>query len=334
MTAERPQVSVVIPTFANPGPLARVLDAFERQAMPEATFEVIVVGDPADPDLDSLKAVVAAARRPYRARVLMGEAPGASANRNAGWHAADSPLVVFCDDDTVPVPTFLSEHSDWHARWPELRVVVVGIVRWAPEVRVTAFMRWLEDGIQFDFNAIEGTEASWAHVYSSNCSIKREFLEQVGGYDEQRLPYGYEDLDWGYRAQGYGLRVLLNREAVADHLRTMTLAQWQARAPRLAASEWTFCGLHPDVPPAFQRMFAEAAELPRCAGRAARLAEFLPRGTPWLGERVWARASLYWRQQIAPYFLEAWDRMERGEVAAPQPAVSALNERSDSSAGS
>jgi hypothetical protein len=214
-------------------------------------------------------------------------------------------------------------------------VAVVGMVRWAPGIKGTTFMKWLEYGVQFDYNSITGDEASWAHLYGANSSIKRALLERVGGYDEQRLPYLYEDTDWGYRAREHGLRVMLNRHAVVDHWRPMSIEVWQKRAPMLAATEWQFCQLHPDVPPWFQGMFAEAAGCPPGGAKAVRLARIIPRRTPWLGEMIWHRAGLHWRQQIAPYFLPAWERAVAGHEVSVQPDVSALlAERSASSGGS
>ena len=78
---------------------------------------------------------------------------------------------------------------------------MLGHVRWAREVRVTPFMHWLEHGVQFDYPAIDGIEAGWGRFYGANVSAKRELVERVGGFDEVRLPYGYEDLDFGYRAR-------------------------------------------------------------------------------------------------------------------------------------
>ena len=43
------------------------------------------------------------------------------------------------------------EHLSWHARYPQREVGVLGLVRWADELRVTPFMRWLERGVHFDF---------------------------------------------------------------------------------------------------------------------------------------------------------------------------------------
>jgi GT2 family glycosyltransferase len=320
------RITVVIPTYRNYDLLQKVLAGYERQTVPSHDFEVIVVADAAEPNLARVQQ--AAGQRPFSTRVLRGIVPGASGNRNVGWRAAEGPLTLFTDDDTIPVRRFLAQHLRSHAGHPESNVAVVGLVRWAPGIRVTPFMRWLELGVQFDYGGIRGSEASWAHTYSSNLSVKRSFLERVGGYDEERLPYGYEDLDWGYRARDHGLRVIYNRRAIVDHWRSMTVEQWQARAPRLASSEWQFCQMHPDFKPWFWQMFSDAAKHPPSGRNARQLAALIPRWVPWLGRRVWERASLQWRQEIAPYFLDAWDLAANGTAPEPQPAASALAERS------
>jgi glycosyltransferase involved in cell wall biosynthesis len=327
-----PQISVVVPTLQNYASLERVLAGYARQDAPAGSFEVIVVADLADADLAAVDAAIG--QRSYPVRRLTGRIPGASANRNVGWRAAEAEVVLFTDDDTVPVTSLVSEHLRWHRRFPAAEVAVVGRVRWARGLKVTPFMRWLEHGIQFDFASIRGTEASWAHLYSSNASSKRSFLERVGGYDEERLPYGYEDLDLGLRGRRHGLRVLYNARAVVDHWRPTTVELWQARASRLAATEWSFSQLHPDIAPWFWRMFSDAASRPPQRGRAARLAGVVPRRTPWLGPCIWNLADLYWRQQLAPPFLTAWEAAASGACSPPQPAVSALAERSASSGGS
>ena len=320
-----PELTIVIPALGNYGVLGRVLSGYARQDAGRAGFEVVVVADPADPDPDALRRAVG--ERPYPTRVLWGTRPGASANRNVGWRAAAASLVLFTDSDTIPAPQLVAEHLAWHRAHGERQTVVVGLVRWAPGIAVTPFMRWLEHGVQFDFDGIQGVEGSWAHVYSANCSVKRSFLEQVGGYDEQRFPYGYEDLDWGYRAREHGMRVLFNRRAVVNHWRTMTVEQWQVRAPRLAVSEWRFCERHPDVPPWFQQLFATAAAHPPGGRRSAAAARVIPRRIPWLGPLVWKRATLHWRQQIAPQFLAAWDAVAAGDAPALDPADAARRER-------
>jgi len=328
-----PQLSVVLSTLGNHPVLERVLDGYDRQTAAPGTFEVLVVADRAEPDLDAVDAAIG--ERSYPVRRLVGGLPGLSANRNAGWSAARAPVVLFTDNDTIPVPRLVAEHIGWHNRHPAEHVAVVGHVRWAKGLKVTPFMKWLDDGVQFHFGALSGDEASWAHLYGANSSIKRSFLERVGGYDEQRLPYLYEDIDWGYRAREHGLRVLYNRRAVVDHWRPMTLDVWKARAPMLAATEWQFTTMHPDVEPWFFQKFSDAVARPRARGRGARAARFVPRWVPWVGERVWFNADVYWRQAIAPHFLESWEAAVAGSPASVQPDVEALlAERATISAGS
>jgi GT2 family glycosyltransferase len=330
--ADRPELSVVLSTLGNYPVLKRVLDAYERQDAPAGSFEVLVVSDSKEPDLDAVDAAVG--DRSFPVRRLVGGRPGLSANRNRGWTEARAPVVLFTDNDTIPVRRLVSEHIAWHREHPAIEVVVVGHVRWARGLKVTPFMKWLDHGMQFDFHSLRGDQGTWAHVYGANSSIKRAFLERVGGYDEERLPYLYEDLDWGYRARQFGVRVLYNRRAVVDHWRPVTLDVWRTRAPQLAATEWQFVQKHPEVEPWFYRKFSWAAEQPPSGQRAVRLTPFVPRWVPWLGRRVWEPASLFWLQQIAPAFLRAWEEASSATGRSPLPDVEALLAERARSSGS
>ena len=300
-----PRLSVVLSTLGNHAGLRRVLDGYDAQDAPEGSFEVLVVADRAEPDPAAVDAAVG--ERGYEVRRLEGEIPGLSANRNAGWRAAAAPLVMFTDNDTIPDPRLVAEHLAWHDREPAAEVAVLGHVRWAREVRVTPFMHWLDHGVQFDYPAIEGIEAGWGRFYGANVSAKREFLERVGGFDEVRLPYGYEDLDFGYRAHARGLRLLYNRAAVVEHLRTYDLAFYRRRVRRLARAEREFVGKHPELEPWFFRKFSYAARQPRASGRGRHLIRHVKPSTPLVGARAWRSADLYYGQELAPDFLSAWD---------------------------
>ena len=323
-----PELSVVISTLGNYDVLRRVLDGYSRQDAPPGSFEVLVVADRADPRPAAVDAAIGP--RPYEVRRVTPRRPGLSANRNAGLGAAAGPLVLFTDNDTIPVERLVSEHLAWLARHAEPEIAVLGHVRWARELRVSSFMHWLDHGVQFQYPFIEGIEAGWGRFYGANVSVKSAFAERVGGFDEERLPYGYEDLDWAIRANRLGLRVLYARDAVVDHLRPMTLEFWKKRVRRLAAAERTFVAMHPEVEPYFHRKFSSALEWPPASGRGVPLARWLPRWVPWLGERAWLSRDLYFRQALAPHFLAAWE--QAGDAGGPaQPDLSELEE---SSAGS
>jgi GT2 family glycosyltransferase len=300
-----PRLSVVLSTIGMHDVLRRVLDGFGRQDLPPTEFELVLAVDAAEADVAAVEE--AAGERAYPVRLVRGARPGLSANRNAGRRKARAPIVLFTDNDTVPHPDLLSQHLAWHERHPEHETAVLGLVRWAPEVEVTTFMRWLDRGTQFDYENIQGTEAGWGRFYGANVSVKGAFAERVGDFDEEHLPYGYEDLDWAYRASDLGLRVLFNRRAVVDHHREMTLEFWKRRAARVAVSEREFSRLHPELEPWFHRRFTDAIVQPPASSRGLRLAPYVPPWVPVVGPRVWHSVDLSYRQALAPHFLAAWD---------------------------
>jgi GT2 family glycosyltransferase len=306
------RITAVIPTLGRPDQLARVLDRFELQRGADDDLVVNVVVDAAEREPERIEE--AAGPRPYAIRVLRAARPGASAARNAGWRAAETPLVLFIDDDVMPERRLVAEHLAWHDRHPVREVGVLGRVRWADELRVTPFMRWLEHGIQFDYPRIEpGSDAGWGRFYTANASVKRELLDRVGGFDEESLPFGNEDLDLALRMTRHGFRLLYNPRASAEHLHRMDLDMWRRRVVRLAVAERRFMELHPDdARPYFHELFSEAAAGGRLRGRSVAAARFVPRRLPLLGPYVWKRADLVFRQQLAGPFLDAWRADEAG----------------------
>jgi GT2 family glycosyltransferase len=315
------KLSVVISTLGNYAVLRRVLDGFSRQSVPPETFEVLVVVDRGDPSADEVDRVIG--DRAYPVQRLVGRVRGLSSNRNAGWRAARAPIVLFTDNDTIPDEHLVREHLASHEDHPAETSAVVGHIRWASDLRVTPFMRWLEEGIQFDYRTIEGCEATWAHLYGANSSIKRSFIEKVGGYDEERLPYLYDDLDFAYRAHALGLRVTYNPRAIVDHYRPgMTVQFWKEKIRRVAAAERQFVTVHPELDPPLYRRFRQT-QPGSLRGRSVKIARFVPEWVPWLGPRVWTKARQTFMQELAPHFLAGWDEAGTEPPSADWLAASA-----------
>jgi GT2 family glycosyltransferase len=316
-----PDLTVVLSTLGNYDVLRRVLDGYSAQDAPAGSFEVAVVVDRADPEPGAVDAAIG--ERPYPVRRLTGHIPGLSANRNTGWRAAAGRLVLFTDNDTIPVPRLVSEHLRGHRAHPEDNVGVLGHVRWAPELRVTPFMLWLDRGIQFDYLGIVGTDPGPGRFYGANSSLKRALLERVGGFEEGRLPYGFEDVEWAYRAaRDHDFRLVYAREAIVDHLRPMTLEFWKRRARRLGASERRLVEMHAELEPRMRWMFERALAQPRSRGRWARLYPYVSQKLPWLGPRVHVSTDLYFKQSLAPEFLAGWESAGGGRDDSVCPDVS------------
>jgi GT2 family glycosyltransferase len=314
-----PAISIVMPTLGREAKLARVLERLDHQDCGPEAFELVVVEDAATPGEPA-----PAPGGAYRSRRLRAERRGAAAARNVGWRAAESPLVLFLDDDVLPDPDLVGKHLRWHSRNPGEGSAVLGDVRWAAEIKVTPFMRWLEDGIQFDYPNIVGDLAGWGRFYTCNLSLKRSLLERSGGFDEVGFPFGYEDLDLGRRLHDLGMDLRYDREAGAEHLHEMVPEEWETRVQRIARAEHAFVRKHPDVPPYFYERFG-AAEGAGFRGRLAPLARFVPRGTPWLGPRVWDSLDRRLRARLWPFFREAWAEAEAQASTGSASAEGALS---------
>lgn len=301
-----PDLSVVIPTYRRRDALPRTLEALERQTAGAGAFEVIVVDDSVEDDSGAVKAAVAAGRRPFPVRQLHRERRGVSAARNTGWRAAEAELVLFIGDDILPAPDMLARHRERHAAHPEKEYGVLGRVVWASDLRVTAFMRWLEQGVQFDYRSLRDGEAPWTHFYTSNVSVKRALLDRVGGFDEERFPFLYEDLDLGRRLSDHGLRLLYDPGAIGEHLHYTGLDEWRRRMAATAVAERRWVDTYPEMPAWFHDLFAAAERRPRVPRLAARAAARIPATLPRIGPLAGAVVDLHFRQQLAPAFLSAW----------------------------
>jgi GT2 family glycosyltransferase len=305
-------LSVVIPTHQRPAKLRRAIDRLERQLDPPE-FELIVVANAADD-----RAVVDAAigEPAVKTRLYQAATAGASAARNLGWREARSELVLFLGDDILAVPTLLREHLSWHRDHPKPTVGVLGHVRWAGEIKVTPFMRWLEQGMQFDYGSIKGVDAGPGRLYTANVSLKRSMLERVGGFDEE-LPFLYEDIELGYRLAQHGFRLLYNRGAEAEHLHEITLDSWKERMRIAARGEHGLVSKHPEIEPKMRQRMQRASQSARAPGRSAKLVGVIPPWVPVLGPRVWRSAGQRWLKALAPDYLSAWSDAERasGESA-------------------
>ncbi len=138
-------------------------------------------------------------------------------------------------------------------------------------------------------------------------------MENVGGFDEERLPFLFEDIEWAYRAtRSQGFQLLYAREAVVDHLRPMTLDFWKKRARRLAAAERRMVEMHAEIEPRMRWMFERAAAQPRASGRGVRLYPYVSARLPWIGPRVHTSTDLFFKQALAPHFFAGWEEAGEG----------------------
>jgi glycosyltransferase involved in cell wall biosynthesis len=237
--------SVVVPTRNGGEQLLEVIAALEAQrAAPE--FE-IVVADDGSTDGAPRRLAARGSRRPLRILALPPRGPAAA--RNRAVREARGERIAFLGDDTLPAPDWLAEHErGFRARGGEPSLAVLGYTGWHSRIRVTPFLRWLnEEGLQFGYARIEDPEnVPFNFFYTSNLSLARARL--VDEPFDERFPYAaWEDVEAAYRLFRRGLRLVYQESARTAHDHPTDFRRFAERQARAGYCAVVFQGLHPEL---------------------------------------------------------------------------------------
>lgn len=244
-------LSVVIPTYNRLEILRRSLGllADEGNAF-RAPHEVLVVDDGSS---DGTAAWLAGAGVPKastaRFRVIGQENAGPARARNRGVEEAAGELVLFLGDDVLVTPGLLALHVEAHrTRNGTGEVAVLGRTLWAPQMRPTAFLRFLMEGDQFGFKHIEDHEnVPYNFFYTANVSLRRQSMLDAGLFDESFPHAAWEDVELCYRMTMDGMRLVYEPGALAHHLHPTSLASFCRRRELVGLDAVRLFRKHPET---------------------------------------------------------------------------------------
>lgn len=213
--SQSPVLSVVVIGRNEGSRLARCFESIAAMRPPGRT-ELIYVDSSSS---DGSAALAAAAGASVIA--LSSARPTAAAGRNAGWRAARAPLVLFLDGDTVLDPDFaaasLSEFAD-------PRVAVVYGNRRETDPGASIFNRVLD----LDWIPLQTGESTHC---GGDALVRREALEDVGGFDESLIAGEEPDMCRRMRGRGYAV-VHVDRPMTGHDLAMTSVGQYWRRAVR------------------------------------------------------------------------------------------------------
>ncbi|MEK7064535.1 MAG: glycosyltransferase [Patescibacteria group bacterium] len=218
------ELSVIIPTYNRSDILGKTLTALDSQTVSPNRFETIIIDDGSSRrELLDIKQLTRG--RKYSTKLLLQKHKGPAAARNKGILKARGGVVLIINDDTVPGPNLIERHLLYHRHKQKENYGLLGKVVWHPEIKVTPFMHWLENGgPYFSFNSIEGKNAGWQRLWTCNVSLKRSFLLPHGLFDEEFPDAAWEDIELGYRLHLAGLVLLYDRTALGYHYHPTSIA--------------------------------------------------------------------------------------------------------------
>lgn len=217
--AERPFVSVIVPTFDRRELLARLLESLAEQSYPPARMEVLVV-DNSSRDGTPEMVAEAARRAPYSLRYFLQNNRGPALSRQHGLEAAKGEFVAFTDSDCVASPGWLE--AGVSAFRPE-----VGIVQGRTLPNPEQERRFLERTIEITH---EGPLYETCNVF-----YRRAAALEAGGFSGRFEFFGEDtELAWAVKRAGHA-SVFEERALVYHHVFPVGPLEWLALTRHVGA---------------------------------------------------------------------------------------------------
>jgi GT2 family glycosyltransferase len=198
-------ISVIIPTCDRTGSLAECLENLNEAA------EIIVSDD--GHAFDTRRLIE---HRFPKVRWLQGPRRGPAANRNHGSHYATGDWLAFVDDDCIPDRRWLDEIA---------KVIPTADVVEGKTVCPVKTNHPLEEVVE---------NVTGDLLWSCNLAIRRDRFEQLGGFDEDFLEAGGEDLEFAWRIKQKGFTVRFAPDVIVYHpARNLPPSKWVYRVFQL-----------------------------------------------------------------------------------------------------
>lgn len=205
------QATVIVPTGGRAEALEQTLTSL-KQFAPQT--EVIVVGNKSDEPTAKLL------REGFPSiTYLEAEEPSAVVKRNIGIGKASNEILVFIDDDVVVETSWLGNllrhYDDLSVGGVGGRVRVAGIGIGSTNFRTGSIVDGFVIG---NWNPPITSTIEVEHLLGCNMSFRKEFLIQLGGFDNFFRSYNFrEETDLCLRLKRRGYRILFDPNAGLNH---------------------------------------------------------------------------------------------------------------------
>jgi glycosyltransferase involved in cell wall biosynthesis len=226
--------SFIIPTYNNKVLLKNTLESYNYLSGKSQDYQVVVVDDgSSDGTYEYIKGI----NRKYDLKYLYLERCADSCRartRNYGWRNAQGEIIVFIDSDIIIKRDYLTELDRCFSLSRDIMVIgnrlmlneevlfadissgeIFNKYRFdSTNYDLLEFRHFLYETTSYNSNAII---CPWMQVYSCNLAIPKQWLESVGGFDENFKFWGLEDLELGYRLYEKKLQLIIDYRLEALH---------------------------------------------------------------------------------------------------------------------
>ena len=202
-------ISVQISTYNRANTLKEVLISLNNQTIDKNLYEVIVINDGSTDDTQKVVNKLIN-KVSYNLILINQEHKGLPFARNNGILNTKRKYVLFIDDDVLADKDLIINHLKTYEKYGE-NIVVRGWVNHIKELKIPEKPR---------FNI---ADFSTSFFWTSNVSVKREYIIKAGLFCEKFYKYGWEDIEIGYKLRKLGLKLIINNQAIGYHYKPNTI---------------------------------------------------------------------------------------------------------------
>lgn len=212
------ELTIIIPTKDRPLVFNEAIKS-ASEAIRNINAEIIVVNDSKtqQPEIPSEYSKI---------KLVNNSGSGVASARNLGAELANSPLLLFMDDDMLVFEHNVLDILNTYKKFPEACINPNWLYppSLVSQIEQTQFGRYL---IAFGFTTSKGwyNHPSWNDndifesmgITSQFLLISKTHFKKAGGYDERFPHSGFEDFDFGKRLLQNGVKCYVNPKNVVYH---------------------------------------------------------------------------------------------------------------------
>jgi GT2 family glycosyltransferase len=235
-------ISIIIPTIGRKTLSIVLQSILKMQDFSKKKVEIIVIGD----GNFSRKSILRKGKFKSVKFFSTGKNIGASRTRNLGIEQAVGDIIAFIGDDTILDKMWLKETIHFHKKNPAKNYALLGKINWVDKFKKDPFYKWLNNYAQFSFRKIQLHGAKWNNFYTSNVSLKREFLGEdrfFAGFSG----WGFEDSELAYRLYKKGMNLIYNPKVIVYHDHKQTIDDVVRNFQNARKNAEIFEKLHPEL---------------------------------------------------------------------------------------
>jgi glycosyltransferase involved in cell wall biosynthesis len=209
---EKPDISIVIPTFNGKKKIINLLQSIENQFF--RNLEVIVV---IDGSTDETSKAIKALNLSFRLIIISQSNKGRAAARNTGAAEAKSDLILFLDDDMRITTDTISKHIAFHNDFIE-NICLMGTASEDFLLCKTDFQKfkaYTSRTWEADLPSKKPLPQNNYFFMAAHLSLRKSLLQSLNGFDSSLSDA--EDFELGIRIKAAQIAVYFDKAIIAYH---------------------------------------------------------------------------------------------------------------------